>query len=81
MPNPYQHSTNISYILKEDAYVRIDIFNNLGQKVVTLQDDNLKAGSYTHEFSARTYGFAYGIYTVRMMINDEVIQQRIIEQP
>ncbi|MFN7015423.1 MAG: hypothetical protein ACK4ON_14250, partial [Bacteroidia bacterium] len=35
MPNPYQNSTNISFILKEEAMVRIDIFNGIGQKVVT----------------------------------------------
>jgi hypothetical protein len=81
MPNPYQHATNITFLLKEDANVRVDVFNSLGQKVVTLRNENLKAGTYHHEFSATSYGFSHGIYTVRLIVNDEVIQQRIIERP
>lgn len=80
VPNPYQHNTNISFVIKEDAFVKIDVYNSIGQKVVTLQNAMLKPGSYHHVFSARSYGFSHGIYTVRMMVNDDVIQQRIIEQ-
>jgi hypothetical protein len=82
LPNPYQHNTSIVYILSEDAHIRLDVFNNVGQKVATLQDGQLTAGTYSHEFAARSYGFSHGIYTVRLIINhQEVLQRRLLEMP
>jgi hypothetical protein len=43
-PNPFNPKTRIAYGLPRDAEVRIDIFNVLGQRVVTLVDENQAAG-------------------------------------
>ena len=45
-PNPFNPTTNIQFDLPKTTKVRIDIFNILGQKIRTLLDENLAAGSH-----------------------------------
>jgi flagellar hook assembly protein FlgD len=43
-PNPFNPRTTLSYGLPRDSEVRIDIFNVLGQRVLTLVDEYQTAG-------------------------------------
>ncbi len=45
-PNPFNPSTTVKYDLPEDGFVSIEIFNVLGQKVITLVNKKESAGSY-----------------------------------
>ena len=51
-PNPFNPSTSISYILPMDAFVKLEIFNSLGQKVEELVSDQQLAGKYIINFDA-----------------------------
>jgi hypothetical protein len=46
-PNPFNAGTTIEYRIPQKAHVRIDIFNTLGQRVVTLVDAVQPANTYT----------------------------------
>jgi len=43
-PNPFNPTTTISYGLPQDCHVKLDIFNIMGQKTITLIDANQSAG-------------------------------------
>ena len=43
-PNPFNASTQIRYTLSQDAHVRLEIFNVLGQRVKVLVDEFQTAG-------------------------------------
>ncbi len=79
-PNPYSGKTNISYILSQSSEISIEVMNSLGQKVATLYKGQQDAGNYTYHFGAKQYGFAAGVYTVRMIVNDKVYTQRLFEK-
>jgi hypothetical protein len=51
-PNPFNPSTLIKYSVAKDGFVNVSIFNLLGEKVATLVNSNMKAGSYEVNFNA-----------------------------
>ena len=51
-PNPFNPVTNISYDLKEDSYVRITIYDMLGNEVNNLVDSNQSSGYKTVQWNA-----------------------------
>gem|GEM_PF-5153027 len=67
-PNPFNPSTLISFHLPVRAQIRLDVFNVLGQKVVTLVDRELPAGSHEIRFDGSPY--ASGVYFYRLKTAD-----------
>jgi hypothetical protein len=63
-PNPFNPSTTISYQLPVTNYVNLSIYNLLGQRVTTLVNEKLNAGSHTASWNAA--GFASGVYLYRL---------------
>jgi hypothetical protein len=59
-PNPFNPATTIKYDLPYPAKVRIDVYNILGQRVLTLVDDNKPAGFHSIQLNA--YQLASGMY-------------------
>jgi hypothetical protein len=63
-PNPFNPTTSIEYSLPTDEYVRISIFNLLGQEVVQLVNENQKAGFKRIDFNAGN--LPSGLYVYRL---------------
>ncbi|MCP5064584.1 MAG: T9SS type A sorting domain-containing protein [Ignavibacteriae bacterium] len=63
-PNPFNPSTKIKFSLPEDAKVAVDIYNMLGQRVMTLFNKNMKAGYHQVLFDTQSAGnqLASGVY-------------------
>ena len=64
-PNPFNPSTIISYSLPEEAKVKIEIYNLLGQKVAALVDGIEIAGNHSVTWNARN--FSSGIYFYKII--------------
>lgn len=68
-PNPFDYETIIKFALPEQTYVKVTIFNILGEKVRTLLEDNLDEGKYTIVWDGRNdkgKKVASGIYFYRI---------------
>ena len=63
-PNPFNSTTTIEYALPEDTHVRVDVFNMLGQRVVTLFDGEQSAG--IHQVVLDASDLASGSYVYRL---------------
>ena len=63
-PNPFNPTTEIAFDLPNKTDVKLSIFNILGQKVATLVDKNMSAGSYTVEWDASEA--ATGVYFYKL---------------
>jgi hypothetical protein len=59
-PNPFNPTTTIGFTLAEAGNVTIDVYNVAGQKVDTLVNDFMEAGSHSVVWDAS--GFSAGVY-------------------
>ena len=72
-PNPFNPSTMISFDIKNDGPVRLEVFNLKGQKVTTLVDEDKTSGRYQVAWNGTdTQGrdVGTGIYFYRLTTND-----------
>jgi len=67
-PNPFNPSTVIPFTLSKATKVKIEIFNILGQKIMTLTDDEYPAGLHTVKLIGNH--LAAGLYFYRMKVNN-----------
>ena len=63
-PNPFNPITTIKFNLPVQENVKIEIFNLLGQRVMTLVDKNYEAGQHKIEFNGEH--IASGVYFYRI---------------
>jgi hypothetical protein len=63
-PNPFNPTTTISYSLPLDANVTLEVYNMLGQKVVTLFSGTQATGE--HQVSFNGANLTSGVYIYRM---------------
>ncbi|MCX6257556.1 MAG: T9SS type A sorting domain-containing protein [Bacteroidia bacterium] len=66
-PNPFNHTTEISYMLPESAKVTLTISNSLGQVMSTLVNASQDAGTYKVSFDAGS--MAAGMYSYTIDVN------------
>jgi hypothetical protein len=64
-PNPFNPSTNITFSVDKTAKATLDVFNLLGQKVLTLFDDVAEAGA-SYKVTLHAEGLSSGIYFYRL---------------
>lgn len=77
-PNPFQSGTNISYRLNRPENVRIEIFDILGKKVVTLAEGRQEEGEHNVSFSKDQSGVTAGMYFVKLTIGASTITQKVM---
>jgi hypothetical protein len=75
-PNPFNPSTNINFSIEKSSKVTLAIYNVLGQKVATLVNNYMQAGSYTYQFNASK--LASGVYIYRIEAGNFVSAKKMI---
>jgi len=59
-PNPFNAATTISFVLPNKADIELTVYDILGQKVATLYEGTLNAGS--HQLTWNAINYASGLY-------------------
>ena len=59
-PNPFNPSTKIGFTLPTESYVKISVYNLIGQKVADVVNSKFNAGTHSVDFNAEN--FSSGIY-------------------
>jgi len=75
-PNPFNPSTMIEFQIPNSNFVNLEIYNLLGQKVVTLVHEKLGAGLHTAYWNAA--GFASGVYLYRLQVGNYSETKKLI---
>jgi hypothetical protein len=78
-PNPATEGTTISYSLKEDSRVTLEMFDNQGKRINRIID-NIKqsAGQYHQYIPTGSLGSRSSFYVLKLTINDSVLVKKII---
>lgn len=63
-PNPFNPSTQISFSIEKDGFVKLAVYNLLGQEVRTLINRNMEAGLHSISFDASD--LQSGIYVYKL---------------
>jgi len=75
-PNPFNPSTSINYSLVEDGFVKLAVYNMLGEEVAKLVNTQQKAGRYEVNFNAT--GLASGVYVYRMETANFITSRKLV---
>jgi Secretion system C-terminal sorting domain len=67
-PNPFNPSTKISYSIPEAGYVKLSVYNVVGEEVAVLVDKQVDAGFYEVNFDAKN--LPSGAYIYKLQANN-----------
>jgi hypothetical protein len=80
-PNPFTEVTNISFTLQESSKVQLDIFNQMGQLIYTIADENMTAGNHVKSWNATNRSgprVNNGIYFYKLSIGSQINSGKIL---
>ncbi len=75
-PNPFNPTTTITYQLPKPGYVRITIYNSLGQKIATLVNEEETRGMHWVTFSS--HGLSSGVYFYRIAVGKQIQTSKML---
>ena len=76
-PNPFNPSTNISFSLPENSFVKLVVYDITGREISVLADDNFSAGNHSVLFNASS--LPSGVYFYRLESSPENSSRQFTE--
>ncbi|HED11679.1 MAG TPA: T9SS type A sorting domain-containing protein [Caldithrix abyssi] len=79
-PNPFNPETQISYSMPQAGYVRLEIFDMTGRKIITLQDGMQQPGNYNYQWTGVDQSgrsVASGSYIYRLSLDGKVLSKKM----
>jgi hypothetical protein len=64
-PNPFNPSTEISFSLAKSSFVTLEVYNSLGQKIITLVNTKMNPGHHELKFEANNLPSGIYYYKIR----------------
>lgn len=80
-PNPFNPATNISFSLSKGAYVQVDIFNLLGQKINSIFEGYAQPGTHVLRWTGQDFSgstLPTGIYFYRLKTKSNFITKKML---
>jgi len=77
-PNPFTAQTAFRYTLPQDAMVRLDVYNMLGQRVATVYEGMRSAGAHVIPWNAADAALAPGSYVYRLHAGGDVLSRVLV---
>ncbi|MFZ5946425.1 MAG: T9SS type A sorting domain-containing protein [Stygiobacter sp.] len=75
-PNPFNPSTTIKFEIPTRAFVKIKVFNSLGQEVISLINEFKDAGIYSVKFDGKN--LSSGIYFYSLISNNHFLTKKML---
>ncbi|CUU08293.1 Por secretion system C-terminal sorting domain-containing protein [Candidatus Kryptobacter tengchongensis] len=75
-PNPFNSATTLEFGLPKESYVKLSIYNIIGQEIKILIDEVMNAGKYKINFDADK--FSSGVYFYVLKTNDRILKRKMV---
>ncbi|GAH41396.1 unnamed protein product, partial [marine sediment metagenome] len=75
-PNPFNPQTTIGFNLPVAGQVSLTVYNTIGQKIVTLVDQQMKAGEHSVIWNASSV--SSGIYFYKIQMDNRVQVRKMV---
>jgi len=75
-PNPFNSTLSMRYQLPKSSHVRAVLYNVLGQRVATIENQSRTTGTYHLSWSAD--GLASGVYILRLEIGGQIFTRKLV---
>lgn len=75
-PNPFNNSTIIEFSLPYNSNVDLSIYNILGQKIISLVNEELETGYYSYNLDASK--LSSGVYYYRLISRDHLLTKKML---
>lgn len=75
-PNPFNPTTTINYSLPNSSFVKLVVYNSIGQEIATLVNETIAAGNHSVEFDASN--LSSGIYFYKLQAGSFVDTKKMI---
>ncbi|MBD3411275.1 MAG: T9SS type A sorting domain-containing protein, partial [Ignavibacteriales bacterium] len=75
-PNPFNPTTTVDFTLPDRATARIDVYNQLGERVAVLLDETLDAGYHSTTWNAAN--FPSGVYFYQLSADGRTSVQKMV---
>jgi hypothetical protein len=76
-PNPFSDNFNVNYYVPENAYVKLELLNLVGEQVEVLFRGNKMAGNYSHSITETQ--LVPGIYFIKLTIGDNSYVKKLVK--
>jgi len=80
-PNPFNPVTYISFSIGEPARAILEVYNALGEKVITILDENLVPGKYIYSWDGSDWNgqkMSSGMYYYRIIAGDFIKTKKML---
>lgn len=78
-PNPANPTTHIKYFIEKESYVKLKIYNSLGEEIITLVNENKPPGNYETIFNGSNFSSGVYYYTIFLDYYTETRQLILIK--
>jgi hypothetical protein len=75
-PNPFNPATNIKFSLAKSGYVKLEVYNLIGQKVAEVVNGNMNAGVHQVNFDAE--GLSSGVYVYKLTTPEFTSSKKLV---
>jgi len=75
-PNPFNPSTTIKFAVPEESFIRLEVYNTLGERVNTLVAETLTAGIYSVDWNGTD--LSSGVYIYRLQAGSFVETKKMM---
>ncbi|MEX2364464.1 MAG: peptidoglycan DD-metalloendopeptidase family protein, partial [Balneolaceae bacterium] len=74
-PNPFNPSTQISYSIPENSFVKLAVYDVMGKQVAELANRQMPAG--THEVNFNASELSSGLYLYRLTTDGQILTKKL----